>query len=892
MTARTLLVLAVLLARIPTAPTAAAQDVTGALEGRVVDGAEVPLEGVVVSGRERSGRQVGITTTDARGHFRLAGLPVDTLTLALRRVGFQPLRIERVLVHLGTTTDLGLLRLELGAIELPPVVVAAPAPLIDPTTTASGGHLPSALFTALPVDRNLHALPALLPGANASYFGDEVNIAGGSGPENVYFIDGVNITDPYRASTSGDLPSNFIKEVVVKDGGYEAEYGRALGGIVNVVTWSGGDEFRGEAFGFYSGSGLSGEWRRGLADAHVDASADGDAGLSLSGPIVRRRLWFFAAYSRSVSAQNITVPGFSVQRDERRSHLFAAKVDWQPSERTSMTLTVHGDPGTRMLVAPAFPAYGSPTGLRNIDPFLGELHEGGVAISVRGSHRVGRRLLLEVLASRFGRDEVRHGATERARQEPLIFDLESGQLSGGFGDDTDQHSVRSAAQATGLRQLGPHALKAGLAYEDNRLDADVHFADPGIVTRLNDSTYQAVFLITSGTVHNRVVTSFLQDSWTAAPWLRVNAGLRWDGQYLIGADGNVAQPITDALQPRVGIVVLPDGSSSKLYASYGRFYEQLPTFGSGTWWHVPVRNGLYIFDQDPRTGAAPVDSLDTGSHGILPEVPDLRGQHYDEVAAGYEQVVWSVLKLGVRGSHRVLREVIEDGLAPNTVERILGNPGRGRLDFLPRLRRSYSALTFTADWRPGSRASISASYVLSRNRGNYTGLYDHDVSYETPNSMTAPDLAEQASNSNGLLPNDRPHVFKAYGSGRLGYGVGVGAVFVWQSGTPLSELGATFLPAHFIYLRPRGTVGRTPALRDFSVRFIWEPPALARPRASARIVFDLLHVASGRRAVTVDQLHYAALDAQGKQTAPNPNYLKPSRYQPPMGVRLGAEVLF
>jgi hypothetical protein len=255
-------------------------------------------------------------------------------------------------------------------------------------------------------------------------------------------------------------------------------------------------------------------------------------------------------------------------------------------------------------------------------------------------------------------------------------------------------------------------------------------------------------------------------------------------------------------------------------------------------------------------------------------------------------VLWSRLKLGVRGSRRVLGEVIEDGLAPGTGERILGNPGRGRLSFLPRLQRTYLALTFTADWRSGPRLNLGTSYVLSSNRGNYSGLYDHEVNYETPNGKTAPDLAEQVPNSDGLLPNDRTHVFKLYGSYRSDVGVGVGTFFVWESGTPLSELGATYLPAHFVYLRPRGTVGRTPALRDLSLRITYEPPALARSAASVRIVADLLHLASGHRAVTVDQLHFAALDAQGRQTAPNPNYLQPSRYQPPMGVRLGAEVLF
>jgi hypothetical protein len=185
---------------------------------------------------------------------------------------------------------------------------------------------------------------------------------------------------------------------------------------------------------------------------------------------------------------------------------------------------------------------------------------------------------------------------------------------------------------------------------------------------------------------------------------------------------------------------------------------------------------------------------------------------------------------------------------------------------------------------------LAASYVLSRNRGNYTGLFDHDVGFALPNGKTEPDLADQVPNSDGLLPNDRTHVFKLYGVRRLGAAFGVGTVFIWQSGTPLSELGATALPAHFVNLRPRGSVGRTPALRDLGVRVTYGVPAGRGLRT--RLSLELLHIASARRPVTLDQLHYAALDAEGRQTAPNPNYLRPTRYQAPMLARLGATLEF
>src|SRR5688572_3567076 len=162
-------------------PSVMAQDVTGGIEGWVADARGAPLPDAVVTAVRPRTQQLGTAASNAKGHFRISLLPVGRYTIAVRLVGYRPVSIREVSVRLGTTTSLGVIRLEAGAVELPPLIAVAEPPLVDPSTAAGGGVLPSELFEALPVERNFHAIPTLLPQANASYFGDEVNIAGSSG---------------------------------------------------------------------------------------------------------------------------------------------------------------------------------------------------------------------------------------------------------------------------------------------------------------------------------------------------------------------------------------------------------------------------------------------------------------------------------------------------------------------------------------------------------------------------------------------------------------------------------------------------------------------------------------------------------------------------------------
>ena len=869
-----------------------AQEVNGHLEGRVLDGQGTPLPevNVTVAGSSLQGKRGAVT--DERGYFRVLSLPVGVYEVGISHVAYQAIKYQEVAIRLGKTNALGEIRLREKTMDLAEMVISRERPLIDPTTAGVGGNLQASTYEALPVERNFRSMVALLPQANASYLGDEANVAGSSGLENVYYIDGINTTDPFRARTSTNLPYNFVREIEVKGGGYEAEYGRAMGGIVNVITHSGGNAFHGSAFSFLTSNALAGDARRGVLDAKVDGFSTYDAGFSLGGPIVRDRVWFFAAYDASYENRDIDVPGFGLRADEQKSNIFAGKLTWQATERTDVVFTALGDPTSHHRVGTQ-EFLGDPNALENIDPYLESAEEGGVNLSLNARHRVGSDLLLEAAVARYERDETRGGDSERGRNEPLFIDVATGTYSGGYGESYDLHSVRTSARLSATLFSGRHTLKAGVEYEDNLADLLWIPTLPGKIQRIGEK-YDVLYGALDCEPHNRVSTMYAQDSWQVNDRLRINAGLRWDGQFLIGAADSLAQAITGQLQPRLGFVYQPgEVGEQKVYGSYGRYYQQMPLFLSSLA-HVPWDNYSAYYSVDPRQNPeAEADSVtvyaSTDFVGAK-KLDDLEGEHLDEFSAGYERNIGEGLKVGIRGTYRVQRQIYSGGFSAAGV--FVGNPGRGDLSFLPEPERTYVALELSFE-KTGSPLSVSGSYVLSRLRGNYPGLYDADQRQANPGNSFALQLADQAPNSTGLLPNDRTHVFKLFGAYRFDRGITAGGFFTWQSGTPLNEFGATWLGyGRKSYLVERGAAGRTPALWELNLRLVYDLLNSGLYRVPARLILDVMHVGSRREVVDVDQVRFGALDEEGNQAFPNENFGRAMRYQPPMTLRLGLEVDF
>ena len=865
---------------------AAAQQITGDIQGRVLELAGLPLADVQVTVTGRSLQGERRTISDARGRFFVPSLSSGSYVVTMRRIGYGPVRVLDVPVRLGSTTLLGDVHLEAQPVEVAEVVVSGAKPVIDPVSTTTGATLDSSRFLSLPSGRDFRALLAFVPQANASpyssanpYYDDGVNIAGSTGLENAFYVDGMNVT--VLTGHSVELPFNFVREIQVATGGYGAEYGRALSGVVNVVTPSGGNEFHGQAIGFFSADELRSAPRVGLGAADQVNFNQYDMGLSLSGPVRRDRLWYSVAYNPTFANQVAVLAALPRVQGEQADHLFAGKLTWRAATATDVALTVLGDPYTH----DRFADFVLPS---TTDPNAALVREtgGGTAVAVQARHEFSPTTQLSVAVSRLDRhlDQGPRSGSTSLQALTRIDDYTTNASSGGMGLLDQAREARTAVRVAMTLLESAHAVKLGAEYEDNL------FSDSGTLSNISRSGVAYDWVVNRGLsrTHNRVPTLYVEDAWGLNRRLRVSAGVRWEAQYLSGEVGP-PRTVASEIAPRFGIVYeLGELGSQRLFASAGRFFEQVAPLALEFW---NGSGGVVIreYPQNPLVDSANgVTLLQFGF--VAPATRGLVGQHYDQVNIGYERRLGDAFKIGAHGTYRVLRWVLEDGTLPGdpTVNR-MGNPGRGALAAMPRARQRYAALDLSVERSTPGPLYLLASYVLSRNVGNYTGLFATDLMYGWPNSGPQYDVPDLMINAYGLLPNDRTHVAKAAASYRFRFGATLGGFFALASGTPRSEYGTSAAGApYWTFVRPRGSAGRTPPIWSLDLHAAYDPPFARDGRIRPRLLLDVFNVGSPRRALLYDQLHYT----DNAQTSLNPNYGAVTRYQPSMSARVGVIVDF
>jgi hypothetical protein len=281
---------------------------TGAVRGVIRDRAtnEVVIGAtVVISGPALQGQQAEIT--DENGRYVIQNLPPGTYVLT---VFYNDAQFDRpnVLIQVGkqAVVNVGINTAE--AVGGETIIVEGRAPIIDQGSTKTGPTITSEYTNNIPVGRTFGAVLGAAPGSQGDLYG--VSISGSTSVENTYIIEGINTTDTGFGLLSSNLPNEFVQETEVITGGYNAEFGRSTGGVINVVTKSGSNELHGSVFGYFTPGALVAAAepiaRQGSAistESNLDYRYD--FGAEVGGPIVKDKLWFHLGLVPSFSKTTV-----------------------------------------------------------------------------------------------------------------------------------------------------------------------------------------------------------------------------------------------------------------------------------------------------------------------------------------------------------------------------------------------------------------------------------------------------------------------------------------------------------------------------------------------------------------------------------------------------------
>ncbi|HYV07385.1 MAG TPA: TonB-dependent receptor, partial [Blastocatellia bacterium] len=674
--ASALLLLALVLGPFGSAFPALAQENTGSIAGMIKDeqGAVIPHAKVTASSPNLV-RTLEVNA-DSKGEYLFAKLPVGTYTISATQTNFKTVKQEGIVLELGKQLTIDL-SLPAGNVS-ESITVTASAETIDVTSSKASTNISEDFFTKTPKGRSFNSVLQIAPGvrfepkagsvgggagsANVTGTGTAgppggvggYSVDGASGAENSFVIDGVDVSNVRNAALGREsaIPFEFIREVQVKTGGFEAEYGGATGGVINVVTKGGSDLFHGEGALMFTNAGLNaaprGFWQRLATDAtqpeffvpKEDEYRSLFPGYSLGGPLIKERLHFFSAYFPELTRIERSIAFLSGARTTTNRllrHYAIERLDYAPTQKIQINTSFIWTPirnqgaltGTDPRVAPPSTNLAALGGYTPAKAYTASFTYSPTSKLVLGA-RYGYKYLNEkgntyglpvgtlLLYQRSTSGSSYVGPPVPA---PLAGAAGLQNISNPFQvlrDITTRHNVYLDAGYVARIGGQQHAFKGGYAL--NRIANDVaddypngrfdfYWGEGFTRGSLNNvrGTY-GYYIWEDGVKHNSAVSSrnhgfFIQDQWQVHPRVTLNLGVRFENEFLppftAEAGGNkVPNPISfgwgDKIAPRIGGAwdIRGDGKW-KFTASYGEFFDTLKyelarTSFGGDYWHQRV----------------------------------------------------------------------------------------------------------------------------------------------------------------------------------------------------------------------------------------------------------------------------------------------------------------
>ena len=779
---RILLILTGLALASPAVAALAQTTPTGTLIGQVVGPDGLALAGVTVAVVSPALQGTRTALTSASGHYIIPFLPAGDYRVHFTLSGFRALE-HKLRLPVGETATLPAQMPLAGVAETLVVTAGAPTDFGPGATVASSW--PSGLIDKLPVGRDLIGAVMLAPGAAATGPNHLISISGAHSFESLYLIDGVVVNANLRGQPLDLFIEDAIEETKTSSASISAEYGRFEGGVVNVLTRSGGNAFGGSLRTTFSND----HWRertpfeKTLAE---DPRVDDVAPLyeaTFGGPVLRDRLWFFGAgrledreFADSLAFVNVP---YARREDEKR---FEGKLTWALSPRHTFkgsyiyNVLEHTNraQGIVMDRASLFP--------RRDPQHLMAINYTGILASrffVEAQYS-RRRFTFEGAGSRF--TDLIKGTTifDRSRGNAgwnsptfcAVCGLSDEQVAAGKLNEEhrdNQNLVLKGSYFLSSGALGSHRLVFGLDMFDDKLENNNWLSGSGFRVFATDTIirggqlfpvftpatsfirWNPIFENTQGN-RMRTLSLFLSDAWRFSERWSFNLGLRWDKNDGIDQSGT---PVIDdgAVSPRLALAFDPRGDRTwTLNAGVARYVagiaNSIADAGSAggrpaafdftylgpsinadpdTPDPLPVEEALQrLFDWFFASGGTDRPLRGTP---VFPGVNRIVGEGL--VSPGtWEASLGVTRRLGSKGLVRLdgvwreFRDFYADR-ADQTTGKVADPTGRlfdlRIVTNTTEVKRNYRGASLQVSYHPRERLLVGGNYTLSRARGNFDG---------------------------------------------------------------------------------------------------------------------------------------------------------------------------
>ena len=575
-------------------PAAAdAQDYTsGALIGTVTaNGA--PVAGARVTVTSKALGQSHAMTTNAQGSFSSTGLQPGDYEITVTAAGYadykttatvvisQEIRIDAALQSAAATGT---------------VIVKGHRVRQDFTRTTTGLTVDlDTLVSQEPIARNLTAVTMLAPtvvmGNPGFGTGDRAvaSFGGASVAENAYYIDGLNITNPDTYISSARVPFDFYKTVEVKTGGFQAEYGRATGGVVNATTKSGTNDFMLGIHGNYQPMNL----RADQLDTNdyvgkFSRVQNNSLSVEAGGPIVKDRLFFYGLYQvndyESQSANKTTGtytdtinkdPFLGLKLDGYITPTQHLSLTWFDTTNTNESKLYNFDSGTNTVGTSAGSSNEEMGGQNWVFNYNGKVNDWFSVSAAVGDMKDRDNILPSDTSSYYVRTYALDGS----------YTVTSPQKSSGYSIDDMERKFWRADGDLRFDLWGRHHIRFGIDHEKNsELKTTKLSGTEPVQYRIRNydsngdgtADYQRLQIIyenLGGNVSSENQAVYLQDSWDLTPTLNLQIGVRDDQFKQFNLSGQKYMDLKGNVAPRLGFAWTPDSDGNwKISGSLGSNY--------------------------------------------------------------------------------------------------------------------------------------------------------------------------------------------------------------------------------------------------------------------------------------------------------------------------------